>query len=142
MDYHKIPSPSFVLEEEKLLKNLKLLKYVQEQAGINIICALKGFAFHAVFPTVKKYLHGATASSLHEAKLVYQKMGVKAHTYCPVYVPEDFDELQQISSHLTFNSLAQWELYKDKVDKSISCGLRINPGYSEIKADLYNPATP
>lgn len=142
MDYHKIPSPSFVLEEDKLLKNLELLKYVQEQAGINIICALKGFAFHAVFPTVIKYLHGATASSLHEAKLVYEKMGVKAHTYCAVYVPSEFDELQQISSHLTFNSLGQWEQYKNVVDKTISCGLRVNPGYSEIGTDLYNPATP
>lgn len=142
IDLSKIPSPCYVLEEEKLLKNLELLKRVQDEAGIHIICALKGFSFHAVFPTLIKYLHGATASSLHEAMLVYQKMGVKAHTYCPVYVPEEFAEIQKISSHLTFNSLSQWELYKDQVDKSISCGLRVNPGYSEISTELYNPASP
>jgi carboxynorspermidine decarboxylase len=142
IDYSKIPSPSYVLEEEKLIKNLELLKRVQEEAGINIICALKGFSFHAVFPTLKKYLHGATASSLHEAKLVYDKMGVKAHTYCPVYIPDEFDEIQKISSHITFNSLSQWEQYKHKADKNISYGLRVNPGYSEITTELYNPASP
>jgi len=142
MDYSKIPSPAYVLEEDKLLRNLSLLKHVQEEAGVHIICALKGFSFHAVFPTVKKYLHGATASSLHEAKLVYEKMHVKAHTYCPVYVPKEFDEIQQISSHITFNSLSQYELYKDKMITEVSYGIRVNPGYSEIETDLYNPASP
>lgn len=142
MDYSKIPSPAYVLEEDKLLRNLSLLRHVQEEAGVHIICALKGFSFHAVFPTVKKYLHGATASSLHEAKLVYEKMHVKAHTYCPVYLPEEFDEIQQISSHITFNSLSQYELYKDKMIPEVSYGIRVNPGYSEIETDLYNPASP
>ncbi|MFN8260406.1 MAG: carboxynorspermidine decarboxylase [Chitinophagales bacterium] len=141
-NYQEIPSPAYVLEEEKLLNNLNLLKYVQEQAGVHIICALKGFSFHAVFPTVKRYIHGATASSLHEARLVHEKMHVKAHTYCPVYVPNEFDEIQRISSHVTFNSLTQYELFKDSMLPSISYGLRVNPGYSEIETDLYNPASP
>lgn len=142
MKFDKIPSPSYVLEEDKLIKNLTLLKQVQQDAGIDIICALKGFSFHKVFPLVKQYLHGATASSLHEALLVYEKMQVKAHTYCPVYVPNEFDEIQDISSHITFNSLSQYELYKHKMRKDISYGLRVNPGYSEIETDLYNPASP
>src|SRR3954469_21314326 len=142
IDYKQIPSPSYVLEEDKLIKNLSLLKKVQEEAGVHIICALKGFSFHAVFPTVKHYLHGATASTLNEARLVHEKMGIKAHTYCPGYVPSEFEQIQSISSHLTFNSLSQWEQYKDKVDPSISCGLRVNPGYSEISTELYNPASP
>jgi len=142
MNYEQIPSPSYVLEEQKLISNLTLLKYVQDEAAINIICALKGFSFHKVFPLVKQYLHGATASSLHEAKLVFDKMNVKAHTYCPVYVPNEFDEIQQISSHITFNSLTQYELYKSKMQADISYGIRVNPGYSEINTDLYNPASP
>ncbi|MFN8238693.1 MAG: carboxynorspermidine decarboxylase [Chitinophagales bacterium] len=142
IDLSKIPSPSFVLEEEKLLKNLSLLKQVQTEAGIHIICALKGFSFHHVFPTVKKFLHGATASSLHEAKLVFEEMGVKAHTYCPVYIPSEFDEIQSISSHITFNSLSEYERYKTKMSSNISYGIRVNPGYSEIQTELYNPASP
>lgn len=142
IDLTIIPSPSYVLEEEKLLKNLELLKHVQDEAGIHIICALKGFSFHSVFPTLKKYLHGATASSLHEAMLVYEKMGVKAHTYCPVYLPGEFDKIQSISSHITFNSLSEYERYRSKLLPEISYGLRVNPGYSEIETDLYNPASP
>ncbi len=142
MKYDKIPSPAYVLEEEKLIKNLELLKRVQAEAGVHIICALKGFSFHQVFPLVKQYLYGATASSLHEAKLVFDKMHVKAHTYCPVYVPDEYDEIQAISSHITFNSLSQYERYKSKMKSDISYGLRVNPGYSEIETDLYNPASP
>lgn len=142
IDFSEIPSPSYVLEEEKLLNNLGLLKQVQAEAGIHIICALKGFSFHHVFPTVRKYLHGATASSLHEAKLVFEKMEVKAHTYCPVYIPTEFDEIQQISSHITFNSLSEYQRYKSKMLPSISYGIRVNPGYSEIQTELYNPASP
>ena len=142
IDFSKIPSPSYVLEEEKLIKNLILLKHVQDEAGIHIICALKGFSFHKVFPLVKKYLHGATSSSFHEAKLVFDEMKVKAHTYCPVYLPHEFDEIQNISSHITFNSLTQFELYKSKMRNDITYGLRVNPGYSEIETDLYNPASP
>ncbi|MEZ5025154.1 MAG: carboxynorspermidine decarboxylase [Chitinophagales bacterium] len=142
MNYNNIPSPAYVLEEEKLIQNLTLLKRVQDEAGVHIICALKGFSFHHVFPLVKQYLHGATASSLHEAKLVFEKMNVKAHTYCPVYVPTEFDEIQAISSHITFNSLSQYEQFKPKLKSDISYGLRVNPGYSEITTDLYNPASP
>lgn len=142
MNYNQIPSPSYVLEEDKLIKNLSLLKRVQDESDVHIICALKGFSFHNVFPLVKQYLHGATASSFHEAKLVFEEMKVKAHTYCPVYVPNEFDEIQDISSHITFNSLSQYELYKSKIRKDISYGLRVNPGYSEIETDLYNPASP
>jgi carboxynorspermidine decarboxylase len=142
IDVEKIPSPAFVLQEDLLIQNLELLQYFQKEAGVSIICALKGFAFHAEFPLLEKYLSGATASSLHEAKLVYEEMNVKPHTYCAVYIPKDFEEISNLSSHLTFNSLSEWERYKNKIPKNVLCGLRVNPGYSEIQTDLYNPASP
>ena len=114
-----------------------------DAAGVQIICALKGFFHFPCFPLVKKSTFaGATASSLHEAKLVFEEMHTKAHTYCPVYVPQEFDEIQAISSHISFNSLSQYEQYKDKLNATISYGIRKNPGYSEITTDLYNPASP
>jgi carboxynorspermidine decarboxylase len=140
-----VPSPCFVLDESLLVRNLELLKKVQDEAGVSIICALKGFAFHEVFPLVARYLKGATASSLHEAKLVHEKMGVCPHTYCAAYVPDDFPEILSLSSHLTFNSLSEWERWKRTVvgsGEKVWCGLRVNPGYSEVGTDLYNPASP
>ena len=143
IEYKKIPSPAFVLEEKLLRQNLELIRGVQERAGVSIILALKGFAMWKVFPTVANYLKGATASSLHEARLIFEEMGVRAHTYSPAYIASEFEEIKRYSSHITFNSLGQYHLYKDKLaegGRKISPGLRVNPEYSEVEVDLYNPA--
>lgn len=143
IDYNQIPSPSYVLEERLLRRNLELIRSVQDRAGVSIILALKGFAMWRVFPMVGRYLKGATASSLHEARLIFEEMGVKAHTYSPAYMPDEFGELMQYSSHITFNSLNQYALYRDRLKGAphpISAGLRVNPEYSEVEVDLYNPA--
>lgn len=143
VDPFKIPSPSFVIEEELLEKNLETLDNVQRKSGATIILALKGFAMFGVFNRIKKYLKGVTASSLHEARLGSEEFGGEVHAYSPVYFQEEFEELAGYCSHITFNSLSQWESFKSKISnsgKKISCGLRINPEYSEIKTDLYNPA--
>lgn len=139
----QIPSPCFVLEEAKLLKNLQRLKYVQDQAGVKIICALKGFAMWSVFSLIRQYLSGGAASSLNEALLVQEELQTAPHTYCTAYLPEEFSELARISSHLIFNSINEysryWQIAK-KIKPDIHLGIRINPGYSEIATPIYNPA--
>ncbi|PHN05965.1 carboxynorspermidine decarboxylase [Flavilitoribacter nigricans] len=145
MNYQAIPSPSFVLEMARLRKNLELIRSVREQAGVDIILALKGFSMWRVFPIVGQYLSGATASSLDEARLIYDEMGVRAYTYSPAYLPEDFADIMRYSSHITFNSLNQFHRYHEQVQnypEPISMGLRVNPEYSEVETDLYNPASP
>ena len=145
INFDQIPSPCYVLDETLLRINLEILKLVQEEAGVEIICALKGYSMWSTFPMVGKYLSGATASSLHEARLIFEEMGKKAHTYCPVYRDEEFEAILHYSSHITFNSLTQYERYKDRVKAfpgAVSMGLRINPEYSEVETDLYNPAIP
>jgi len=143
IDFFKVPSPCFVLDETLLRINLEMLKMVQEEAGVEIICALKGYSMWSTFPLLKQYLAGATASSLNEAKLIFHEMGVKAHTYCPVFLDEEFDEILQFSSHVSFNSLSQFQRFLPRIKElgsNVSLGLRINPEYSEIETDLYNPA--
>ncbi len=138
----QVPSPCYVMEERLLRKNLELLAHVQQESGANIILALKGFSMYAAFPLVKQYLSGATASSLNEARLIYEEMKCKAHVYAPAYKPEEFNELLTYSSHITFNSLNQWHLFKKQIDEhptKISCGIRINPQYAEVETDMYNP---
>ncbi|MEO1052532.1 MAG: carboxynorspermidine decarboxylase [Bacteroidota bacterium] len=145
IDYNQIPSPAYVLDEALLRKNLELINRVQEEAGVSIILAFKGFAMWSAFPMVRQYLKGATASSLNEARLCFEEMGTKAHTYSPVYMPNEFDELLAHSSHITFNSLNQYHQYKDQVERhpqKISCGIRVNPEWSDVETDLYNPAAP
>ncbi|MHA8060829.1 carboxynorspermidine decarboxylase [Aquirufa beregesia] len=141
--YPSIPSPCFVLEENLLLNNLRLLQRVQQEAGIEIICALKGFSFYHEFPLVRKYLAGATASSLHEARLAFEEMQVKCHVYSPAYLEKEFEELASYTSHLSFNSFNQYQqFYQRAAQKGISCGIRINPEYAEVETDMYNPCVP
>jgi carboxynorspermidine decarboxylase len=139
IDFSKIPSPCFVLEEKKLRKNLELIKSVKDKAGCTIILALKGFSMYSVFPIVKEYIKGATSSSLNEARLCFEEMGTKAHVYAPAYREDEWDELMKYTGHITFNSINQWNQLKIKLSKGISSGLRINPQYSEVTTDLYNP---
>ena len=137
-----IPSPCFILEEAKLRRNLELIDSVQRAAGVTIILALKGFSMYSAFPLVRDYLSGATASSLNEIKLVNEYMGVKAHTYIPAYQDASFDEVVERSSHLTFNSWSQWERFNERAVGRVSCGIRVNPQYSEVATDMYNPCVP
>jgi carboxynorspermidine decarboxylase len=140
IDFSKIPSPCYVLEDSMLRKNLELMQYVQQQAGVEIICALKGFSMYSTFPMVKQYLAGSTASSLHEARLGFEEMGSKAHVYSPAYLEAEFEELMSYSSNITFNSLKQLEKFGATAKANgISCGVRINPQYSEVETDMYNP---
>ncbi|HKI61883.1 MAG TPA: carboxynorspermidine decarboxylase [Mariprofundaceae bacterium] len=134
------PSPSYLLEEEKLIANLEVLKHVQEEAGCSIILALKGFAMWSVFPLVKQYLPGCTASSLWELKLSDEKFAGENHIYSAAYREDEFDEIISIANHLVFNSVAQWQKFGCTArGAGVSCGLRVNPGIAEVKTDLYNP---
>ncbi len=145
IDYTKVPSPSYVLDEQLLRKNLQLIKSVQDKAGIEIIMAFKAFSMWSAFPIVTEYIPKATASSIHEARLAYEEMGAKAHTYSPAYKKEDFDTLMRYSSHITFNSLSQFALFKEDLKQyheKVSAGIRINPQYSDVETDLYNPCAP
>ncbi|MCP9755163.1 carboxynorspermidine decarboxylase [Lacihabitans sp. CCS-44] len=142
IDFSQIPSPCYVLEEKLLRKNLELINRVQTESGAEIILALKGFSMYKMFPMVKKYLSGATASSLNEARLIVEEMGCLAHTYCPAYKPEEFEQILSYSSHISFNSMNQYKQFKSQVEKSekkVSMGLRINPQYAEVSTDVYNP---
>ncbi len=144
-EFEKIPSPCFVLEENLLRKNLSIIKTVSIKSGAEIILAFKGFAMWGAFPIVREYVKGATASSLNEAKLCVEEMKSLAHTYAPVYDPQEFDEIMDSSSHITFNSLSQYKQFhqQTKTHKNvISCGLRINPEFSEVETEMYNPCAP
>ncbi len=145
IDYSRIPSPCYVIEEERFRRNLALIKRVSEESGTEIILAFKGFAMWGVFPILKEYINGASASSPDEARLCFEEIGVPAHTYSPVYKAADFESILKYSSHVTFNSLAQFHKYSTILShflRKVSAGLRINPEYSEIGHDIYNPCSP
>lgn len=144
VDLNQIPSPCYVMEEQSLRDNLALIRSVQDRAGIQIILAFKAFALWKAFPIVREYIPCSTASSRYEARLAYEEMGSRAHTYSPAYTEADFPDILKYSSHITFNSLSQFARFYPMAQRhgSVSCGLRINPEYSEVETDLYNPCAP
>lgn len=145
IEIHKVPSPCFVMEEALLRKNLSLIKSVKDRTGVNIILAFKAFAMWKSFPIIREYVPYSTASSVFEAQLAYEEMKSPAHTFSPAYTNENFPTFLKYSSHITFNSLAQFERFYPQVEADgnrVSCGIRINPEYSEVETDLYNPCAP
>ena len=146
--YKEIPTPCYVMEEEKLRKNLSLIESVAIRANVEIILAFKAFALWKAFPIFREYIHHTTASSRYEAMLAFQEFGSKAHTYSPAYTEEDFPTILECSSHITFNSFSQLEKYFslvrefNKSHEPVSCGVRVNPEYSEVEVELYNPCAP
>ena len=144
-------TPYYMIEERLLRSNLSLIQDVARQSGAEIILAFKAFALWKTFPIFREYITHTTASSPYEARLAKEEFGSPAHTYSPAYTMDTFGEILSNSSHITFNSLSQYESFfpiveqwneKHAEKERISCGLRINPEYSHIETDLYNPTAP
>ena len=135
-------TPIYIIEEERLRRNLRLIADVAQRADVEIILAFKAFALWKTFPIFKEYIRSTTASSLSEARLAFEEFGQRAHTYSPAYTDAEFDDIVRCSSHLTFNSLSQYERLHGRVGDEVSIGLRVNPEYSEVGTLLYNPCAP
>ncbi|MEI6139305.1 MAG: carboxynorspermidine decarboxylase [Mariniphaga sp.] len=145
INFSEIPTPCYLLEEDLLRKNLRLIQSVRESAGIDIILAFKGFSMWKAFPIVREYISGFAASGAYEARLGVEEMKTLAHTFSPAFHTVDFNEVMQNSSHITFNSLSQLERFLPMVrnfSRKISMGIRVNPEFSEVETELYNPCAP
>ena len=145
MIFNRIKMPAYILEEEKLRRNLSLIKGVADEAGIEIILAFKAFALWKTFPIFREYINSTTASSLSEARLAYEEFGAPAHTFSPAYTDLEIEDIARMSSHLTFNSLSQYSRHHTKAletNSNLKLGVRVNPEYSEVGTDIYNPCAP
>lgn len=143
--FDNIHTPMYVLEEELLRRNLSLIKSVADRANVEIILAFKAYALWKTFPIFREYISSTTASSLNEARLGYELFGAPTHTYSPAYTVDEIEHIARCSCHLTFNSFSQYERFHDiaKVaNPNLTMGVRVNPEYSEVGTDLYNPCAP
>lgn len=141
----QVPSPCYVMEEVLLRRNLALISRVARESGAEIILAFKAFALWKSFPIFREYINSVTASSIHEARLAYEEFGGRAHAFSPAYIDSEFDDMMRYCSHISFNSLSQYNRFYERTKQSaqsVSCGIRINPEYSEIETELYNPCAP
>ncbi len=145
-----LPTPAFVVYEDKLRRNLELIDSVRKRAGVEIIMAFKANALWKTFGIFREYGFKSTASSLNEMRLGNDEFGQLVHSYCPVYTDATIDDFLSGSSHITFNSVDQYLRFRDKLSRfnaenghhRVSPGLRVNPQCSVIETDIYNPALP
>jgi carboxynorspermidine decarboxylase len=141
IDVSQLETPCFVTDVGALEKNLQTLARVQERAGCTILLALKGFAQWSTFPLVRKYLAGATSSSVAEARLAREELGGEVHAYAPAYSDSEMRELVTLADHVVVNSPAQWRKHRAAIERAgISCGLRVNHEHQEAETALYDPA--
>lgn len=137
-----LPTPAYLVDQRLLLKNLVLLRTIKERTGCKILLAQKAFSMFSVYPLIATYLDGVTSSGILEARLGFEEMGKEVHTYAPAFADHEINDVIRYSDHIVFNSFHQWNKFKDKIKncgKQIECGLRLNPNYSEIETDIYNP---
>lgn len=135
-----LDTPCYVTDESLLIKNLLILKDISEQAGCKILLAQKAFSMYCVYPLIGKYLSGTTASGLFEARLGHEEMGGETHVFSGAYTKWEFEEILKICDHITFNSFAQWELFKERaLESGKSFGIRINPEHSTQEHGIYDP---
>lgn len=144
IDISNVKTPCYIVDKRLLKKNLEILKSVTDRTGCKILLAQKAFSMFSVYPEIAEYLDGTTASGICEARLGYEEMGKpfgkETHIFSPAYPEQDFEYITEICDHMVFNSFHQWKKYRDKLKgKNIECGIRINPEYSEIDHDIYNP---
>ena len=155
IDWSILPSPCYVIDEGLLVRNLELLRGVAEAAECKILLAQKAFSMYSCYPLISEYLDGAASSSLFEARLAREEMRREVHIYAPAYRDDEFDEILRICDHVVFNSAAQWKRFaprardaeryeegKTTPARLPSCGIRVNPEYSEIETEIYNPCAP
>ncbi|MGP6146081.1 carboxynorspermidine decarboxylase [Jeotgalibaca sp. A122] len=139
----QVQTPSYVIDEQKLIDNLIILRGLEERTGCHVLLAQKAYSAFATYPLIRRYISGATASGLYEARLGHEEMQGENHIFAPAYMEHEFDEILEICDHIVFNSFAQWEKYKNKIKGKASCGIRINPEHStQGNHALYDPCAP
>jgi carboxynorspermidine decarboxylase len=148
IDVSQVETPCFVTDLGALEDNLRIMQMIQERSGCKILLALKGFAQWSTFPLVKKYLVGATSSSVAEARLAREELGGEVHAYAPAYNEAEMEELVTLADHIVLNSPNQWRRHRPVIEaaraagRHLSCGLRVNPEHREVEVALYDPAAP
>ena len=139
----EVATPAYVIDEKQLIHNLEILKGVQDRTGCSILLAQKAFSMYACYPLIAKYLKGAVASGLFEARLAYEEFPGENHVFNPAFQDKEFSELLQYCDHFVFNSVAQWKKYRERVLAAHKeCGLRINPEHSTQDHAIYDPCSP
>ncbi len=141
--WREVPTPSYVVDEARLRRNLECLARVKRDTGCRILLAQKAFSMFCFYPLLRRYLDGSAASGLYEARLGKEEMGGEVHVFAPAFREDEFPEIAATADHIVFNSFSQWKKYRRAaLDAGCTCGLRVNPEHSTQDTPIYDPCAP
>ena len=139
----EVTTPAYVVEEKRLVHNLEILRGLQERTGCYVLLAQKAFSMYSCYPLIGRYLKGAAASGLFEARLAYEEFPGENHVFNPAFQEKEFAELLKYCDHFVFNSMSQWKRFGARaLAAGKECGLRINPEHSTQDHAIYDPCSP
>lgn len=144
LDINLLPTPCYVVDEERIVRNLEILNNVEKRTGCKILLAQKAFSCYHIYPKIREYVSGTACSGLYEARLGYEEMGGENHVFSAAYRENEIDEMISYCGHIIFNSFSQLDKYRDRVLKAgRKIGLRVNPECSTQEGhEIYDPCSP
>lgn len=144
LDINSLPTPCYVVDEERIVRNLEILNNVEKRTGCKILLAQKAFSCYHIYPKIREYVSGTACSGLYEARLGYEEMGGESHVFSAAYRENEIDEMISYCGHIIFNSFSQLDKYRDRVLKAgRKIGLRVNPECSTQEGhEIYDPCSP
>ncbi len=144
LDINSLPTPCYVVDEERIVRNLEILNNVEKRTGCKILLAQKAFSCYHIYPKIREYVSGTACSGLYEARLGYEEMGGENHVFSAAYRENEIDEMISYCGHIIFNSFSQLDKYRDRVLKAgRKIGLRVNPECSTQEGhEIYDPCSP
>ncbi len=136
-----VETPAFIYDETQLVDDAELALDAVRGERTRLLFAMKSFAVVGGLRAIATVVDGFHASSLFEARLARDVLGWRGivHLTTPGLRPADANDLFHMCDHVSFNSLTQWELYRDHALDLTACGLRVNPRLSHVADERYDP---
>ncbi len=144
-DFSQVETPCYLLDCEALRRNAEIMEMVSQESGAQILLALKAFAAWKVFHEIQDQYAGTCCASLNEARLGHETFKGEVHAFSPAFKDSEIEGYLNCCTHLSFNSLSQWERFRERIltsGQEVSCGIRVNPEHSEVTTEIYNPCKP
>ncbi len=138
----QIPSPSYLIKMGCLVNQVNHLAAIANNKNLTVFFPLKTQNLTPILNTCIKYFQGFATSSLFEVTLAREIAGPhkKIHLTSPGLRQDEIEQIIELCDGISFNSLSQWERFKQNSLNRIDCSLRINPQLSYVKDTRYDPS--
>jgi carboxynorspermidine decarboxylase len=141
MVHEQVETPAFVYQEAAIRDALLAMHAVIGDSGCRLLYPLKPFSRANGLRFMRPYIDGFSVSSAFEAAFARTILGQRGtvHLTTPGMCPADLAGMAANCDFVAFNSLSQWDHFRDAFERHASCGLRLNPQLPVVLDDRYNP---